>query len=83
MHITLGSAALRTLLLVVMRNATTDSPWPISNNPDAKYNTFDRDDSNLRIPLGNSCAPAPQRRHTSRRRKCGSERAASCSWTVV
>ena len=50
-HITLGSAALRTLLLVVMRNATTDSPWPISNNPDAKYNTSDRDDSNLRIPL--------------------------------
>ena len=27
-----------TLLLVVMRNATTDSPWPISNNPYAKYN---------------------------------------------
>src|SRR5688572_8684883 len=35
---TLGSEALRTLLLVVMRNATTDSPWPVSNNPAAKYN---------------------------------------------
>src|SRR6185312_4078710 len=33
--ITLGSSALRTLLLVVMRNATTDSPWPVSNNPRA------------------------------------------------
>ena len=50
-HVTLGSAALQTLLLVVMRNATTDSPWPISNNPDAKYNAMDRKDSNLRIPL--------------------------------
>ena len=30
---TLGSEKLRTLLLLVMRNATTDSPWPISNNP--------------------------------------------------
>ena len=35
---TLGSEKLRTLLLLVMRNATTDSPWPISNNPYAKYN---------------------------------------------
>src|SRR5215212_5656250 len=35
---TLGSDRLRTLLLLVMRNATTDSPWPISNNPYAKYN---------------------------------------------
>ena len=50
-HITLGSSALQSLLLVVMRNATTDSPWPISNNPDAKYNALDRDDCNLRIPL--------------------------------
>jgi patatin-like phospholipase/acyl hydrolase len=50
-HVTLGSAALQTLLLIVMRNATTDSPWPISNNPDAKYNALDREDSNLRIPL--------------------------------
>src|SRR5688500_5192583 len=35
---TLGSDRLRTLLLIVMRNATTDSPWPLSNNPNAKYN---------------------------------------------
>ena len=46
---TLGDADLKTLLLLVMRNATTDSPWPISNNPRAKYN--DRDDSNLKLPL--------------------------------
>ena len=37
----------RTLLLLVMRNATTDSPWPISNNPRAKYNDPARADSNL------------------------------------
>ena len=35
---TLGSDRLRTLLLIVMRNATTDSPWPLSNNPHALYN---------------------------------------------
>jgi hypothetical protein len=36
---TLGSEKLRTLLLVVMRNATTDSPWPLSNNPRAMFNS--------------------------------------------
>jgi patatin-like phospholipase/acyl hydrolase len=35
---TLGAPEIETLLLLVMRNATTDSPWPISNNPFAKYN---------------------------------------------
>src|SRR5262249_5070981 len=48
---TLGSDKLRTLLLLVMRNATTDSPWPISNNPYAEYNDATRPDSNLRLPL--------------------------------
>lgn len=42
---------LRCLLLVVTRNATTDSPWPISSNPDARYNDPGRRDCNLRIPL--------------------------------
>jgi uncharacterized protein len=49
--LTLGSDELRTLLLVVMRNASTDSPWPLSNNPHAKYNDRTRDDCNLDIPL--------------------------------
>ena len=48
---TLGSPGLRTLLMMVMRNATTDSPWPLSNNPFAKYNQVDRKDCNLRLPL--------------------------------
>jgi uncharacterized protein len=48
---TLGSEKLRTLLLLVMRNATTDSPWPISNNPYAKYNDSARPDCNLNFPL--------------------------------
>lgn len=47
----LGSDSLRTLLLVVTRNATTDSPWPVSSNPLAKYNHPERTDCNLRIPL--------------------------------
>lgn len=48
---TLGSDKLRTLLLMVMRNATTDSPWPLSNNPRAKYNQRDRKDCNLGLPI--------------------------------
>jgi hypothetical protein len=48
---TFGSDAIQTLLLLVMRNATTDSPWPLSNNPYAKYNDPQRDDNNLRFPL--------------------------------
>ena len=48
---TLEPDNLRTLLLVVTRNASTDSPWPISTNPDARYNGPARPDCNLRIPL--------------------------------
>ncbi|NOK36051.1 patatin [Corallococcus exercitus] len=48
---TLGSDKLRTLLMLVMRNATTDSPWPVSNNPQAKYNDRARPDCNLQLPL--------------------------------
>jgi patatin-like phospholipase/acyl hydrolase len=47
----LGSERLRTLLLLVMRNATTDSPWPLTNNPRAKYNDESLPDCNLRLPL--------------------------------
>lgn len=46
-----GSDTIQTLLLLVMRNATTDSPWPLSNNPYAKYNDPQRYDSNLKFPL--------------------------------
>lgn len=41
----------RCLLLVVTMNRTTDSPWPISNNPLAKYNDESRADCNARIKL--------------------------------
>ena len=47
----LGSDKLKTLLLVVMRNVTTDSPWPVTNNPHAKYNARNRADCNLDLPL--------------------------------
>ena len=46
-----GSEKIRTLLLMVLRNATTDSPWPLSNNPEALYNNTGDDNDNLRIPL--------------------------------
>lgn len=48
---TLGSDALRTGLMMVMRNATTDSPWLLSDNPAAKYNDRSRSDCNLNLPL--------------------------------
>ena len=47
----LGSDKLRTVLMMVMRNSSTDSPWPVSNNPQAKYNARNRADCNLEIPL--------------------------------
>jgi predicted acylesterase/phospholipase RssA len=47
----LTSERLRCLLLVVTRNLTTDSPWPISSNPFAKYNDTTRPACNRRIPL--------------------------------
>ncbi len=47
----LGSEAVETLLLLIMRNATTDSPWPISNNPFARYNAPDHSACNLQLPL--------------------------------
>jgi hypothetical protein len=48
---TLGSDKVRTLLMMVLRNATTDSPWPLCNNPAAKYNDPSRADCNLKLPL--------------------------------
>ena len=47
----LGTAKLRKLLLVVMRNASTRSPWPVTNNPAAKYNDASLPGCNLNIPL--------------------------------
>ena len=48
---TLGAPEIESLLLLIMRNATTDSPWPISNNPFAKYNEVGRPGWNLQFPL--------------------------------
>jgi hypothetical protein len=47
----LGTAKLRTLLLIVMRNGSTGSAWPVSNNPKARYNDRARPDCNLLFPL--------------------------------
>lgn len=59
---TLGAEDLSCLVLVVTRNATTDSPWPVTNNPFARYNDVGREDCNLKIPLwqlvrGSTAAP--------------------------
>jgi len=47
----LNTARLRKLLLVVVRNHTTGSAWPITNNLKAKFNNPALSDSNLKIPL--------------------------------
>ena len=48
---TFGDDELKTLLMVVLRNATTDSPWPLSNNPGSIFNAPERADCNLKFPL--------------------------------
>lgn len=48
---TLGSERLRTLVLLVLRNATTDSPWYLTNNPRAKFNDRSVPGCNLELPL--------------------------------
>ena len=48
---TLFPEYLKCLLLVVTRNVSTDSPWPVSSNPFARYNLPGRLDCNLCIPL--------------------------------
>jgi patatin-like phospholipase/acyl hydrolase len=47
----LRTKKLKNTLLVCMRNATTGSAWPITNNPKAKYNHDDHAECNLNIPL--------------------------------
>src|SRR3954453_10331928 len=48
---TLDAPEIESLLLLMMRNATTDSPWPVSNNPFAKYNDLAHAGCNLKFPL--------------------------------
>jgi predicted acylesterase/phospholipase RssA len=48
---TLGPEHLQCLLVVVTRNATTDSAWPISSNPGATFNDPALSECNLKIPL--------------------------------
>jgi hypothetical protein len=64
---TLGDPELRSLLLIVLHNAVSDSPWPLSNCTQARYNRADRylgalPDRNLDLPLatlirGSTAAP--------------------------
>jgi hypothetical protein len=47
----LSTKKLRTLLTLVMRNHSTGSPWPVSNNVAAKYNDPALPECNLKLPL--------------------------------
>ena len=60
---TLGTDRLKTLLLIVMRNATTDSPWPLSNNPHAKYNLEERRRDRAGLQPGPAALAARARQH--------------------
>jgi hypothetical protein len=48
---TLDSQNLRTLLMVVIHNMSTASPWPLTNNRAAKYNALPAEHSNLNFRL--------------------------------
>jgi hypothetical protein len=48
---TLGSDKLRSLLMIILKNATTDSPWPLTNNPRALFNDRTLAGCNLELPL--------------------------------
>ena len=47
----LNTKKLRTLLTLVMRDHSTGSPWPISNNPAAKFNNPKLPACNLKLPV--------------------------------
>jgi hypothetical protein len=47
----MSTERLKTLLLVVIRNQTTGSAWPVTNNPKAIYNDPSLADCNLNVPL--------------------------------
>ncbi len=47
----LGTDQLRCKLLIVTRNASTGAPWPITSNPDAKYNAKGMPGCNLELPI--------------------------------
>lgn len=47
----IANGKFKSLLTVVTMNRTTDSPWPISNNPLARYNDKKRPDNNQKIKL--------------------------------
>ncbi|MBV9299001.1 MAG: patatin-like phospholipase family protein [Verrucomicrobia bacterium] len=69
---TLGSSLLRTIFLVVLRNASTGSAWPLCSHPALKYNARERPECNLdlalwRIVRASTAAPtffAPERIRT-------------------
>jgi hypothetical protein len=50
-NLDISNGKIKCLLTVVTMNRNTDSPWPITNNPFAKYNDKSRADCNLNIKL--------------------------------
>jgi uncharacterized protein len=63
---TLGAKDLRSLLLVVTRNATTDSPWPVSSNPLAGTTIATARTAICKFRCGSWCGRAPPHPSISR-----------------
>jgi len=63
-HTTLGSDKLKTLLMVVLKNATTDSTWLLTNSPYAQFNQPGPGTASWACHGGVLFAPAPQHQHS-------------------
>ena len=85
---TLGDPELRSLLLLLMHNTGTDSPWPLSNctrgevQPRGPGTSRRRPTGTSTLRSRRSSARAPRRRSSSRRRRSRSDRTGSCSRTA-
>jgi len=80
---TLGSERIQTLVMIMMRNATTDSAWPVSNNPRAVYNDPRRANCNLRLPLWQLVRASTAAPVYFQRRGCASAAAGFCFRTAA
>jgi hypothetical protein len=77
----LGSDMLKTLLLVVMRNVTTDSPWPGQTTLTPNTTVASGPTAISICPCGNWFVPRPQRRPSSPLSLFALDRENSSSWT--
>ena len=81
--ITFGDERLDTLLMMVLRNATADSPWPLSNNPNGLFNGAIARTATCGCRCGSWLGRAPRRSCTFHPRRFGSAQRISSSSTAA